>query len=254
MSITKLSGLAALILAAAPLLSAAPALATTQIFTGKDDGAPPEGPFSSSRAAEAAFLAAASGRGAVTTNGFEDAPLGFYSPLILPGVTISFDSPDFGPGFSGVTVDSGYGNSYGFNVTEGGSQWLGFPGFEASTAHFDFETPTYGFGFYTTGVQDLFTSDITVELLDGSRQIFNLSLNSEGGASYFGLVDLVGFSRVSITQTNNPGYADAWGIDNISFNSLTSNVPEPATWAMLIAGFGMVGMSARRRNPARSAA
>jgi hypothetical protein len=42
------------------------------------------------------------------------------------------------------------------------------------------------------------------------------------------------------------GNDESWGIDNIS---LVAQVPEPATWAMLIAGFGMVGVAIRRRRP-----
>ena len=38
-------------------------------------------------------------------------------------------------------------------------------------------------------------------------------------------------------------------LDGVSFGA----VPEPGTWAMLIAGFGMVGLSARRRNRAIAA-
>ncbi len=34
----------------------------------------------------------------------------------------------------------------------------------------------------------------------------------------------------------------------------TSAVPEPATWAMMIAGFGVVGGAVRRRRPAALAA
>jgi len=64
-----------------------------------------------------------------------------------------------------------------------------------------------------------------------------------GGTSYFGITDTVGFTSVSIINTSVTGQSDAWGIDNVSFNA----VPEPATWAMLIAGFSMIGFSARRR-------
>ncbi len=38
-------------------------------------------------------------------------------------------------------------------------------------------------------------------------------------------------------------------LDGVSFGA----VPEPGTWAMLIAGFGMIGVSARRRNRAVAA-
>jgi hypothetical protein len=43
---------------------------------------------------------------------------------------------------------------------------------------------------------------------------------------------------------------ESWGLDNWSLSAITSDgpvVPEPATWAMMIAGFGLVGAVARRR-------
>jgi len=50
----------------------------------------------------------------------------------------------------------------------------------------------------------------------------------------------------SITLTSNQ---NSFEIDNLA----VSYVPEPATWAMLIAGFGLVGMAARRRRTIVSA-
>jgi hypothetical protein len=47
-----------------------------------------------------------------------------------------------------------------------------------------------------------------------------------------------------------PGYATAFMDPIVSF---TAGVPEPATWAMLIAGFGLVGVAARRRRPLAAA-
>ena len=48
---------------------------------------------------------------------------------------------------------------------------------------------------------------------------------------------------------NFAGTAGATGFDNITFGSDNpgGGVPEPASWAMLIAGFGLVGAAARRR-------
>lgn len=48
------------------------------------------------------------------------------------------------------------------------------------------------------------------------------------------------YSVLASGASNNPG------LSNISFNT----VPEPATWFLLIAGFGMVGVAARRRGAA----
>ncbi|QMW21664.1 PEPxxWA-CTERM sorting domain-containing protein [Sandaracinobacteroides saxicola] len=41
------------------------------------------------------------------------------------------------------------------------------------------------------------------------------------------------------------GNDESWAIDN--FSLAANAVPEPATWAMLIAGFGLVGVAMRRR-------
>lgn len=50
------------------------------------------------------------------------------------------------------------------------------------------------------------------------------------------------------------GTDESWGIDNFSLSAITADggVPEPATWVMLIAGFGLVGVAARRRAPVRA--
>jgi hypothetical protein len=48
------------------------------------------------------------------------------------------------------------------------------------------------------------------------------------------------------------GTDESWGIDNWALLAVPSvgGVPEPATWAMLIAGFGLVGAVSRRRRSA----
>jgi hypothetical protein len=45
------------------------------------------------------------------------------------------------------------------------------------------------------------------------------------------------------------GTDESWGIDNFSLSART-DVPEPASWAMLIAGFGLTGAVMRRRRMA----
>jgi hypothetical protein len=246
-----------IVTATAAACFATSAQAAIAVFSGQDDGAEIGGPFTNSAAAEAAFLAAAGGVGTIATETFETQALGYYSPLALAGGTLSYVAPDLGTGFSGVS-DTTFGKLYGFNVTQGGSRWFGFPSFLPSgAATFTFTGQTKAFGFYTTGVQTSFTAAIIVSLIDGSTSSFNLPLNVNGGVSYFGIVDDTPFTSVSIVNTSQPGQSDAWGIDNISYNLVLRPhddiVPEPASWAMLVMGFGLVGATMRRRKAAISA-
>ena len=55
-------------------------------------------------------------------------------------------------------------------------------------------------------------------------------------------------SRFSLTLPENVTYSSASG--TFLSGGLTAGVPEPATWAMLILGFGMIGSGMRRRNRA----
>lgn len=57
--------------------------------------------------------------------------------------------------------------------------------------------------------------------------------------------------RVLLDLTGLGGNSDNIGVDNVRFGqglAATPAVPEPATWAMMIAGFGLVGGAMRRRS------
>jgi hypothetical protein len=56
------------------------------------------------------------------------------------------------------------------------------------------------------------------------------------GVAYTGAVDTVGFY-------GRPGY---WALDNVAFAG-PGAVPEPASWALMLGGFGLVGAALRRR-------
>ena len=67
---------------------------------------------------------------------------------------------------------------------------------------------------------------------------------SAGGVAFAGTAYSIDFG----------GTANQTGYDNITFGSANPGVPEPATWAMMIMGFGLVGASMRRRGVARVSA
>lgn len=65
-----------------------------------------------------------------------------------------------------------------------------------------------------------------------------------GGEKYafFNFRVTEGFDRVVLSQNGGGGFE----LDNITIGAA---VPEPATWGMMIVGFGLVGLGVRRRMP-----
>jgi hypothetical protein len=79
-----------------------------------------------------------------------------------------------------------------------------------------------------------------------------VTLNSGEGIRLVTLAAVeTGFSAEGTNWTTfaGPGYATAFMDPVVTFSA---GVPEPASWAMLIAGFGLVGASARRRRTAET--
>jgi hypothetical protein len=223
------------IVASALALAAGASQAGITTFSGQDDGAPTTGPFTNSDAAQTSFLGAATSFGPVHTETFEEQSVGFSTVYSITGATITLNAPDDGPSFSGISNTTN-GNLYGFNTTPGDANWLGFTG---GSATFDFAKPTNSFGFFTTGIQTVFTSALTVSFNDGASESLSLPINVNGGASYFGFTDSTPVSSITITNISD----DAWGIDDVSFNS---SVPEPGAWALMCIGVGLFGAAMRR--------
>lgn len=156
----------------------------------------------------------------------------------------------------------------------------------ASEFIFDFSTMTPLIGGPGSGSGSIFTDDITIDsrgftaqMITGISGTFNGS-EITGLATPFGannlyyvtgpsFVDGSGLGLVTAAGTNvNLFFQDSGGSYRInttspftsSFVEATSSgavaaVPEPATWAMMLLGFGAIGFQARRvRSLRRSAA
>jgi hypothetical protein len=204
---------------------------TITTYTGSDDGASITGPWPNSSAAQAAFLAAA---GSTTLVDFENVNVGFYSPVVPnSSVSIVLNAPNFGNGYSGIS-NTTLGNLYGFNVTPGGSQWLGVA---EGSATFNFTSPMKDFGLWLTGVQTIFTSTFTLTFNDGTSETLNLPINVNGGTTYYAFTDTTSFSSITITNLSN----DAWGIDDVRYGEGASSVPEPSS--LMLLGGGAVALA-----------
>ena len=101
-------------------------------------------------------------------------------------------------------------------------------------------------GTYTVSF-DLANIDGSFSSVDFGGVNLLSGVGNSGYISYSFTTTVGANSVLSFSFANQPDY---YSLDNVS---VTSNVPEAATWAMLIAGFGLVGAAARRRQVALAA-
>lgn len=198
---------------------ASPAAAGIVTYSGADNSVSSLSQMTNSNVAAASFNAAVPGASVLT----------FESPL-PSGVSIAGGT---------ITSNSGCGAPCGFNTTSGGQNFLNLFG---GTATFNFLTPIQAFGFFITGLQSDLVPQQTITFTDGSSQVLNTPFATNGGGAFFGFTDFgKSISSVSFNATN-----DIVSVDDVRFLSVSA-VPEPATWAMMLLGFGAMGVSMRRR-------
>jgi len=106
-----------------------------------------------------------------------------------------------------------------------------------------------------------FTSAFTVDFLNAISGFSAVNVTSSAftASAFDGGGNLLGSSSVSgpleTVSFNFGGISSIqfstttqFGVDNFQFTQGNSAVPEPATWAMMLLGFGAVGFSFRRRS------
>jgi len=144
-------------------------------------------------------------------------------------------------------------------VTSTGSSLVTFPFTDTSLF------PSNGAGSGNGGKNGFQTAIFTTDLTLGTRSILTWTMSADDDAFVFvngtlltGLGGVHPVSASPIGQVSlNAGsheirvfFADRHTTQSsLSFSATAAAVPEPATWALLISGFGLVGMAARRRKP-----
>lgn len=89
---------------------------------------------------------------------------------------------------------------------------------------------------------------IDLTFLNGATTLFSTGTAGGGvysGFTFFGIDDIGSITGFRLDSAANPGGFPSLGA--ISFADTAGAVPEPATWALLILGFGVVGGAMRRR-------
>lgn len=105
----------------------------------------------------------------------------------------------------------------------------------------------FGVGFDFANPGGFF--DALVTFGDGGTQLFDLGAASFRPSTFWGLTSTRQISAISFGPGGGTTTGGAFGIDNLTIGSAAPSgvIPEPATWALMIAGFGLVGAAARRR-------
>jgi len=160
--------------------------------------------------------------------------------LFISGFNTSTDRLVFDTQVFDVTAPLSFSNSFGANLPGGGAEVivlrdidadgnlqngiLNNAGLSANLIAGQVATPGAGFFLYYNSVLDL------------NRLVYSTDLSSP-------LADL----KIIARFTGVTGSAAQNGLANFSSANFAGNVPEPASWAMLITGFGTIGAVTRRR-------
>ena len=152
----------------------------------------------------------------------------FDDRVLVPGLTIASDNGSIGGGTFNDRLESSNQVRTTFTFANGQN---GFGGL------FDLTPGGAGLG-------------IQIRLV-GNGGLLNQEVPNGANGQFFGFISDEAFDVVRFvggTQAAN-GSSETYTLDNLRFGALTAGaVPEPATWAMMIAGFGLVGGAMRRRS------
>jgi hypothetical protein len=212
----------------APLLLAIPAAASATTYADRTS-----------------FEAAVSG---VVTNDLNALPLGPVSTVFGVETISSSDNPA-----AAAIVD--YGNGFG-NAMGGGG-----PSGNFGSVIFTFTAPIFAFAFDDldlTGATPEF-ANIRVTLEGGASSLFSISEtdNDFTTAAFFGFSSATALQSVEVWSSDvagGPIGGRANLVDNLAISRIpTGGVPEPASWALMILGFGLAGSVMRRRRTAIAA-
>lgn len=154
-----------------------------------------------------------------------------------------------GPGGSGNYLGN-FGEITPSSPVPGPNDYLLAPRYNIMSLAFNGTASGISFGLYTGGGQN----SVNIIAYDAmGTQLQTLSgVMANNGEFEIQTLSASGIAQIDIVGGfNNPptGSVRLFGIDNLTFtlDAVTPAVPEPASWAMMIAGFGLTGLLLRSR-------
>ena len=205
----------------------------------------------------------------LVTNGSFESPVqsnGGYTDYAVGSSAITGWEIVGTPGTFVSVLNQNYGGNPGFSFpAQQGVQWLDLAGFSDNAPNGVRQSiatiinATYVFSFYvgnvTGGPNNAFgtQSSVGVEFSSGGTN-FSCTNTQSGSILLWQLCTqtfVATSAMTSFTLRNLDPTSDfSNAVDNVSLVQVAvpSGVPEPATWAMMLAGFGLVGGALRRRS------
>ncbi|GGE14175.1 hypothetical protein GCM10011529_20740 [Polymorphobacter glacialis] len=118
----------------------------------------------------------------------------------------------------------------------------------SGTASIDFTNDVRSFSFDYSTVDSYNT--LTINYADGGFEAISgddILSGGQANGSTSGSFIINGDGRLiaGLALTSN---SPAFEVDNLAFSDTLASVPEPAAWALLTVGFGLVGATMRRRS------
>jgi PEP-CTERM motif len=178
-----------------------------------------------------------------------------FGPVnVGPGLTFTSNNGGGNSGQGSVVGQGGYGlganGSFGGSATYiGVDSGSGYAEIKFATA----QTQFYGFWNYAPGVGENATIS-TLGITGGVLQTFDLTvlapISTPGGFNQFAFRGIDGTDEFHGVRFGGNYILLAATADG----DAVGGVPEPASWAMLIAGFGLTGAAMRRRRSTAVAA
>lgn len=243
----------------ATVLAMTPATAAPVVFFGLNPD--PQGTVTGDplNARNAFFAGLLSGVGTETleTNALGTTPDSFAFAGSSGTISAAFTANAPGPINS---VETAATDPFAGRFATSGTQYL----LSDSSFTLDFSGPVAAFGFYGTDFGD-FNGVVTIALLyaGGGEALFSpvTERQTNGGLLFFGVIDadnpFIGV-RFSAAEAGGNPTTDLFGFDDLTIADAgqlvvapSPGIPEPASWAMMIGGFGMIGAAFRNRRRAQ---
>lgn len=160
---------------------------------------------------------------------------------------------------SGVTFSAGNVGTWGGNsngnpgnwALEGtnGPQFLGFNGggggVDGYTQTLTFSSAVGAFSADFARSQGSNDGEIILEAFNGATLVATAS-GSFGALAEWMNLSVTGVTFDSVTWSGSGTDFHPYGVDNVVFGAAQGGVPEPAAWALMLVGFGGLGVALRR--------